>query len=423
MEKRKQLSLFGKGTFKETRDEDGDICYIKNEKYRETSTREGITAEVEKSSVTVSYYFLSPSLIFTLIPAPQNDIETIKAATRKAINTMNKLTLKAQDYSVRCKADKLAKPTKDAWLDTSKQAEAVAKTPRAALAKRTPDKKEMKRETMNAARLMVSSKELFTNKAFFKKSSPRSRAAVERELDQQFDQRLDQTANYSRLATRDGSALADYVWSVDVAGEDDDAVGIVFRVADTHNFYKYSYSNNAGGCRTLYKVRNGVQSELWHASTNESYGNGREYTLQVRTDGCRFVGHYRGGEDFDVTDRDCVAAGGVGAYSWGSGGQWSNMLLATAAGRVQGRRMDPAIAQVVVFGALLAACCAGAFCCLATRYNVARPASSSGLAHGKLFDGVVGGCGDQHELSQVCGNPRVVPAVSWAVDPEPFGCR
>eukprot|EP00959_Pyramimonas_sp_CCMP1952_P001605 33117-Pyramimonas_sp.AAC.1 len=33
----------------------------------------------------------------------------------------------------------------------------------------------------------------------------------------------------------------------------------------------------------------------------------------------------------------------------------------------QGRRMDPAIAQVVVFGALLAACCAGAFCCLATR--------------------------------------------------------
>ncbi|CAK0909409.1 unnamed protein product [Prorocentrum cordatum] len=198
-----------------------------------------------------------------------------------------------------------------------------------------------------------------------------------------------------------GSALADYVWSVDVAGEDDDAFGIVFRVADTHNFYK------------LYKVRNGVQSELWHASTNESYGNGREYTLQVRTDGCRFVGHYRGGEDFDVTDRDCVAAGGVGAYSWGSGGQWSNMLLTTVAGRGQGRRMDPAIAQAVVFGALLAACCAGAFCCLATRYKVARPASSSGLAHGKLFDGVVGGCGDQHELSQ--GSRRCVQEGSWTV--------
>jgi hypothetical protein len=207
------------------------------------------------------------------------------------------------------------------------------------------------------------------------------------------------------------SGVADYVWSVNVASEDDDAVGIVFRLADTSNFYKYSHSNDEGGCRTLFKIRNGVRSELWRASSYTSYGHGREYTFQVRTDGCRFVGHYHGVEDFDVTDPDCVPSGGVGVYSWAnSAGRWSDMLLTTswttgttATDHGQKLGMDPAFAAVfVAIGAVLGTCVAGVLWCLAARCKRAR-------AHVKFLD--EGGHGDQGELPQVFGSPTAAPVV------------
>jgi len=217
--------------------------------------------------------------------------------------------------------------------------------------------------------------------------------------------------------------VADYVWSVDASSEDDDTVGIVFRVADTENLYKYSHSNDEAGCRTLYKIQNGARRELWRASSYAPYTHGRKYAFQVRTDGCRFVGHYRGEEDFDITDPDCVATGGVGAYSWAnSAGRWSSMLLTTAvasvaaapapaAGRGQALGLDPALtAALVALGAVLGACGASALWCLAARCRRAPTASSSKVAHGKFLDDV-GSLGRQGELPQICGSPTGVSAV------------
>jgi len=126
----------------------------------------------------------------------------------------------------------------------------------------------------------------------------------------------------------------DYEWSVDVASQDNDAVGLVWRVADTNNFYKYSHTNDGGGCRTVFKIKAGARTELWRASSYSSYTQSYStpYEFKVVAQGCRFVGYYNGAQDFDITDSDCVATGGVGLYAWGnSAGQWSNMLLTPSA--------------------------------------------------------------------------------------------
>mmetsp|Transcript_131770 Transcript_131770/g.357816 ORF Transcript_131770/g.357816 Transcript_131770/m.357816 type:complete len:270 (+) Transcript_131770:1-810(+) len=208
--------------------------------------------------------------------------------------------------------------------------------------------------------------------------------------------------------------VADYVWSVDASSEDDDTVGIAFRVADTQNLYKYSHSNDEAGCRTLYKIQNGARSELWRASSYTSYTRGVKYAFQVRADGCRFVGHYQGVEDFDITDPDCVASGGVGVYSWANiAGRWNNMLLTTAVASVaaasapggQEPGLDPALVPALVaLGAVLGACGASALWCLAARCR-----RTPDLARGKFLDDA-GGLDSRGELPELCGKPASVPA-------------
>jgi len=129
-------------------------------------------------------------------------------------------------------------------------------------------------------------------------------------------------------------AASDYEWSVDAASADNDAVGLAWRVADTNNFYKYSHTNDGGGCRTVYKIRDGVRTELWRASSYAPYSQSYStpYNFRVRAVGCNFVGYYNGAQDFDITDSDCVATGGVGLYAWGnSASQWNNMHLTALA--------------------------------------------------------------------------------------------
>jgi hypothetical protein len=124
----------------------------------------------------------------------------------------------------------------------------------------------------------------------------------------------------------------DYTWSVDVASQDNDGVGVIFRMQDTNNFYKYSHTNDGGGCRTLYKIRNGVRSELWRATSYTNYVQQytATYQFKVTVAGCHMTGMLDSKVDFDVMDTDCVASGGVGLYSWGnSAGQWSNWRLIT----------------------------------------------------------------------------------------------
>jgi hypothetical protein len=124
----------------------------------------------------------------------------------------------------------------------------------------------------------------------------------------------------------------DYTWSVDAASTDNDGLGIVFRVADANNFYKYSH-NNEGSCRTLFKIKDGVRTELWQVSgaAYDAYTQSLDsrYKFTVVVQGCHFMGYFNSRDyDFNVTDADCVATGGVGVYSWGSdNAEWSNAYL------------------------------------------------------------------------------------------------
>ena len=90
------------------------------------------------------------------------------AAAKKALMTVNKLCLQADEYGHRCKADKIAMPTKDALLDIVKQCEVIGKSLRTAIGRTPPQSTELKQQMILAAKIIAAAKPLFKNKTFFK---------------------------------------------------------------------------------------------------------------------------------------------------------------------------------------------------------------------------------------------------------------
>jgi len=139
------------------------------------------------------------------------------------------------------------------------------------------------------------------------------------------------------------ATATDYTWSADISTVDDDTVGIVFRYVDPFNFYKYVATNDDHrndtdpgypGCRLLIKIKGGSREILWMVDQGnytpyvESYDSPNNFTVQAQ--GCRFIVSYNGVTDFDGTDNDCVASGGVGMYTYGAAGtHFENMRLST----------------------------------------------------------------------------------------------
>ena len=130
----------------------------------------------------------------------------------------------------------------------------------------------------------------------------------------------DKPANLARLGTYvvydSGYGWSDYRVLYTQRSEDDDALGLMFRVQDADNYYRFSWDRSRG-YRRLVKNVNGKFTLL--AEDSVPYETGRTYQAVVIAQKSRLTVFVDGAPIFDVTDLDLIE-GTVGFYSWGNQG-------------------------------------------------------------------------------------------------------
>ena len=106
------------------------------------------------------------------------------------------------------------------------------------------------------------------------------------------------------------SAWTDYIASVRLRSDDDDAIGVIFRYQDKNNYYRFSMYRERNYRRLTKKV-NGQVILLWE--DNVQYTRGREYLLTIRCAGNQLSGNLGEVHLFTVKDDD-IASGRIGLY-------------------------------------------------------------------------------------------------------------
>lgn len=125
------------------------------------------------------------------------------------------------------------------------------------------------------------------------------------------------------LALKDGTSIKDGAVEVSfkaVAGSEDRAAGLVWRVKDANNYYVVR-ANALEDNVVLYKTVNGTRTPLDIVGRKGGYGvtvsvpAGRWHTLRVEFAGNRFKAFYDGKAVFDVEDATFPDAGQVGLWT------------------------------------------------------------------------------------------------------------
>jgi hypothetical protein len=120
------------------------------------------------------------------------------------------------------------------------------------------------------------------------------------------------------------SEWTDYQITVNMRSDDDDALGVMFRVADTSNYYRFSWDSERS-YRRLVKVVNGAFSLL--AADAVPYVPGQTYQIQIIADGSLLEVYIDGALVFSVTDSS-IGQGSVAFYCWGNeGGNFDDVLV------------------------------------------------------------------------------------------------
>ena len=128
----------------------------------------------------------------------------------------------------------------------------------------------------------------------------------------------------SYLRYEGGYGWSDYRVSYTQRAGDDDALGLMFRVTDADNYYRFSWHTQLG-YRRLVKVVDGVFTEL--AADNVAYVQGRDYQIEVRVQGDRLDLWIDGTPIFQVTDAD-QPSGTIAFYTWAmQGGYFDDLLV------------------------------------------------------------------------------------------------
>jgi hypothetical protein len=115
----------------------------------------------------------------------------------------------------------------------------------------------------------------------------------------------------------------DYLLTMTLRSEDNDALGVMFRYQDPQNYYRFSW-NKQNYTRRLVKCEEGVFSLL--AQDYVTYQQGRSYALQVLADGDRLQVSVDDNPIFDVVDGS-FAKGGVALYTWMNAGSFFDDLI------------------------------------------------------------------------------------------------
>ena len=95
---------------------------------------------------------------------------------------------------------------------------------------------------------------------------------------------------------------------------DNDALGFMFRVQDSDNYYRFSWDLSRNYRRLIKRV-NGVTTLL--ASDAVSYVLGQNYSVDIAVVGNQIDVSIDGEAIFSVTDNELVS-GSIGFYCWGN---------------------------------------------------------------------------------------------------------
>ena len=136
----------------------------------------------------------------------------------------------------------------------------------------------------------------------------------------------DEPSNLARLGTylryQNGFGWSDYAVSYTQRAEDDDALGLMFRVRDANNYYRFSWDQQRG-YRRLVKAVNGVFTEL--DADSVPFVPGQTYQVEVRAEGDQLAVSIDGTPLFQVSDSS-HATGTIAFYSWGMQGGYLDDL-------------------------------------------------------------------------------------------------
>lgn len=123
---------------------------------------------------------------------------------------------------------------------------------------------------------------------------------------------IDKQATY--LLQTSGTHWTDYRVNLSLRSPDDDSIGLMFRVRDDNNYYRFSMDRERSFRRLVKKV-NGVYTTLWQDATQ--YVPNQDYQLQVEVQGTNITISLDGVQLYSGTDTSHLR-GSIALYSWGS---------------------------------------------------------------------------------------------------------
>jgi hypothetical protein len=124
---------------------------------------------------------------------------------------------------------------------------------------------------------------------------------------------------------RGDPAWTDVAINVRMMNADDDAIGVMFRVVDAINYYRFSMDSERS-YRRVTRTLNGVTTTL--AESAEGYFPGRWYDVSVQAEGPRLQ-VFLDGAPVLVAQDATFGAGSMALYCWGSqGAQFDDIVVA-----------------------------------------------------------------------------------------------
>ncbi len=124
---------------------------------------------------------------------------------------------------------------------------------------------------------------------------------------------------------RTGFSAADFHFGARLRCDDNDAFGLMFRIVDSNNYYRFAMDSERN-YRRLTKTVNGVTSIL--AETSGGFVPGAWMSLQIQAVGVQLTAILDGFPILTATDTS-FATGGVGLYCWGAvGSQFDDVVVA-----------------------------------------------------------------------------------------------
>lgn len=125
---------------------------------------------------------------------------------------------------------------------------------------------------------------------------------------------IDKLGTY--LLQTSGEQWTDYRVNALLSSAATNSFGLMFRVRDDNNYYRFSM-DRAGSFRRLVKRVNGVFTTIWQDSTQ--YVQNRPYQLEVTAQGTTITVSLDGVQLYSGSDNSHLR-GSIGLYAWASGG-------------------------------------------------------------------------------------------------------